>query len=75
MNEASKTWRWERDDFVISSDQALVPIDTLLEAWASDLLPWATAPDPDTMRMILDRSLTLCLYKKNESSTFFRVYS
>ncbi|KIW26007.1 uncharacterized protein PV07_09137 [Cladophialophora immunda] len=58
--ETSKTWA--RDGFMISTDTALIPIDALNKAFASDDMYWASPLPEPVMRDLLDNSLCFGLY-------------
>ncbi|KIX97300.1 uncharacterized protein Z520_06752 [Fonsecaea multimorphosa CBS 102226] len=58
--ETSKTWT--RDGFMISTDTALIPIDTLNKAFASEDMYWASPLPEPVMRDMLDNSICFGLY-------------
>ncbi|OAP55903.1 hypothetical protein AYL99_10055 [Fonsecaea erecta] len=58
--ETSRTWN--RDGFMISTDTALIPIDALNKAFASEDMYWAAPLPEPVMRDMLENSLCFGLY-------------
>ncbi|KAF1965074.1 putative GNAT family N-acetyltransferase [Bimuria novae-zelandiae CBS 107.79] len=53
---------WSKDNYLISTDPALIPIPELNAAFASDMVYWATALPEDVMREMLNNSLCFGVY-------------
>ena len=57
---------WSRDQFVISTDSTLLPIEKLSQAFASSDVYWALPMPKEVMQETLRNSLCFGLYKKEE---------
>ncbi|PKS09648.1 hypothetical protein jhhlp_004267 [Lomentospora prolificans] len=58
---------WTKDQYLISTDSSLIPIETLMEAFASDDFYWAKPLPASAMKEMLDNSLCFGLYELQES--------
>ncbi len=58
---------WTRDGFLISTDPSLIPIQALNAAFGTDMLYWAKPLPEDTIRQMLDNSLSFGLYSPTSS--------
>ena len=59
---------WRRGDFFLSTDVALVDLDAVNTAFASDFMPWAVGLPKDMLRMAINSSLCLGLYHCPETT-------
>lgn len=57
---------WRRGDFFLSTDVALVDLDAVNTAFASDFMPWAVGLPKDMLRTAINNSLCLGLYHHPE---------
>lgn len=62
-----KIWQWKRtvdaEEFLISTDKALLPHSFVQEAFADDAMFWAKPVAAENLKTMLDNSCTLGLYK------------
>ena len=58
----NKHQSWTRNDFLISTDPALIDLPTLNDAFDSDFLYWAKRLPEDALQDMLDMSLNFGLY-------------
>jgi GNAT superfamily N-acetyltransferase len=53
---------WTRDGFLISTDPSLIPLNAVNDAFASDMIYWATRLPEDVLREMIDKSVCFGLY-------------
>ncbi|KAH7397223.1 acetyltransferase [Pyrenochaeta sp. MPI-SDFR-AT-0127] len=68
-----KVWQWERtinsQHFLVSSDRALLPHSFVQEAFATEAMFWAKPMSDESLRSMLDNSLTLGIYFLSDTDT------
>lgn len=60
---------WYRDEFLVSTEQRLLQVDTVREAMDSELIWWTQAPPMDALVKTLHNSLCLGLYELPQSTS------
>jgi len=65
----TRTWTRQVDNttYTCSTDAALIQLDVLNAAFASELLWWAKAQQPDTLRKTVNNSLCFGVYAGDPS--------
>ncbi|EXJ80910.1 hypothetical protein A1O3_07198 [Capronia epimyces CBS 606.96] len=61
------TWTWHRDNFEISTDPTLIPLDTLNEFLASDDMSWAKPLPFKELEAMVHRSVCFALYENDNN--------
>lgn len=71
MSEATRLQHrtWSKDQYMISTDPALIPVKKLNEAFASSDVYWALPMPEEAMWETLQRSLCFGLYQKEEKGS------
>lgn len=69
MGTASPHKTWRRENFLISTEPELIPLQTLNHILGSDDVPWATALPEDILREMLRNSLSFGLYDTSPSTS------
>ncbi|KIV82536.1 hypothetical protein PV11_04638 [Exophiala sideris] len=59
---------WNRDNYLISTDPSLVPLDALNEMFASDDVHWGLPLPLEHLRMMVQRSMCFALYEVSNSA-------
>lgn len=59
---------WSRDDFLVSTDKALLSVSAINAAFEQDFMYWTNAFPEDILQGIIDRSFCFGLYKRQPES-------
>lgn len=59
---------WHREGYTITTNASLVPVDFLVDLFASPTFYWAKTLPPDIMRETLDSSLCFGLFQDSQTS-------
>ncbi|KAF4337438.1 GNAT family n-acetyltransferase, partial [Fusarium beomiforme] len=59
---------WRRDEFLISTDPSLIPVDAVSNVFSSDEFYWAKPLPEDATREMLQNSLCFGLYDTDQDS-------
>ncbi|KAJ5735278.1 Acyl-CoA N-acyltransferase [Penicillium malachiteum] len=63
-----RTWSRDNKEFFVSNDPALLSVEAVKEAFASDFIYWANASIPDdALRQMLYGSMSFGVYKRTQS--------
>lgn len=61
---------WTREQFLVSTDPALLPIPTLIDVFDSKEFYWAKTVSPEAMRELTENSLCFGLYERPQAEEF-----
>ncbi|ENH67116.1 hypothetical protein FOC1_g10002748 [Fusarium oxysporum f. sp. cubense race 1] len=59
---------WRRDEFLISTDPSLIPVNEVIKVFTSDEIYWAKPLPEDATREMLDNCLCFGLYDTDQDS-------
>lgn len=60
---------WYKDQFMISTEQALLQIDVINKAFDSDYVYWTKGTSPEALKAMLSKSLCFGVYALPQSSS------